>query len=280
MPRLKPLLWVLPFVTIFLFAHGVRAEVAFRSSRGMEVGDVFEPRILTARDGREIRIPAKDGLTVVLFWATWSPRSRSALAVWEQYLKEYGDQPMTVVSVNADNQRMESEDLRRIDEYVEQNNVGLPVIIDSNLDLFNETGVMVNPTTLFFKGDGTLTYKLASFPTSAKLDLKEALELHLGIAPPEEEVEKASGEAPYEPQNNAHLYFNLALNLQKKGFPQKARQRFIVSLQRDPLYPAPLAALEEDLFSDGRTPEAEKALADLLRKGGLDDLADRYGAQE
>lgn len=251
----------------------------FKSSRGMEVGDVLEPRNLTARDGSEALLPADEGLTVVLFWATWSPRSKSALAVWEKYSKEYSDQSLTIITINADNQRMETDDLRRIDTFIEDNNVGLPVVIDNNLDLFNETGVMVNPTTLFLKNDGTLAYKLASFPTSATLDLKEALELHLGIAPEEVETDESELEPVYQPRNNAQLYYNLAVNLGKKGFPKKARERFVVSLQRDPQYPDPLAALEEDFFMEGRTPEAEKALGDLLRKGGLDELADRYGSK-
>jgi len=237
-------------------------------------------RSLAARDGSEVRLPAEDGLTVVLFWATWSPRSKKALEVWERYSKEYGDQPLSVITVNADNQRMGAEDLIRVDNYIEENSVGLPVIIDENLDLFNETGVVANPTTLFFKNDGKLIYKLASFPTSATLDLKEALEIHLGIAPEEEMTEKADSEPVYQPLNNAQLYYNLAVNLKKKGFPKKARDRFVVSLQRDPQYPDPLTALEEDFFADGRTPEAESALGSFLRKGGLDELAERYDGGE
>ena len=258
-----------------------KGEIAFRDYRGIVAGDTFEPRTLETIAGEKIRVPAEDGLTVVLFWATWSPRSRSALELWERYAGEYSQHPLTVLTVNADNQRMEPSDIQRIESYIRDNNVNLPVIVDYGLELFNEIGVVVNPTSLYFNDEGELVFKLPSLPTSAALDLKDELEIRLGIRERETEEEKEKrGKLAYQPKNNALLYYNRAVNLWKKGFPEKARDRMIISLKRDPDYTDPLRALEGMAFSDGRTPETEEALKDLLVKNGLEELVDRIGQGE
>ncbi len=224
---------------------------------------------------------AEEGLTVVLFWATWSPRSRTALSMWEEYRDKYGEHPLMVITVNADNQRMDSEDIGRVRDYIAENSMDLPVVIDKDLELFNELGIMVNPTTLFFDSNGKLTYKLPSFPSSARLDLKEELEIQLGLAERQTEEETAHrGKLEYQPENNALLYYNLGLNLHKKGYTEKAIARYITALQRDPDYPEPLRTLEGMYFGSSRTPEAEDKLFDLLKENNLEPLIEKIGQGE
>ncbi len=249
-----------------------------RSSRGLEVGDVFTPRISNTIDGDSISLPAEAGLTVLVFWATWSSRSGAALSMWEKYQNEYSRYPLTVISVNAEHQDTTEATLSSIRTFIEEDDVHLPVVVDRHLEFFNEIGIIVLPTTLFLDVHGKILYKLPSFPTSAVLDLKEELESHLGLAPPPE-VRHAKPPAEYKPKNNAHLYYNLAMNLKRMGFWLKARHRLIISIKRDSAYTKPVKALEDDFFKDGRTPEAEKALRDFLAENGLDDLAGKYGGE-
>lgn len=273
-------------VLIFLAANPAftdtsAGEAGVQSHRGMVLGDSLEPRTLETVTREEVRIPAEEGLTVVLFWATWSPRSRSALQLWQKYEKEYRDHPLTVITVNADNQRMESGDIQRVDQFIRDNEIGLPVVIDFKLAMFNEIGVVVNPTSLFFKEDGELVYKLPSFPTSAPVDLKMELDLRFGLKKQETEEEKAArGKLDYQPKNNALLYYNMAINLWKKGFPDKARDRLVISLQRDPDYADPLRALEGLFFSGGRTTGAEAELKMLLVEKDLEPLVEKVGQGE
>ncbi|UCF31413.1 MAG: redoxin domain-containing protein [bacterium] len=264
--------------SLFGDAHG---EVVFRSSRGMSEGDTFAPRTLRTISDEKVDIPAGEGLTVILFWATWSPRSKSALQMWERYSTEYAEHPVTVISVNADNQRMDASDLKRIDDFVRENDIALPVIIDFNLELFNEIGIVVNPTTLFLDDKGVLVYKLASFPSSAALDLKEELEIRLGLRERETDQERAArGKLDYQPKNNALLYYNMAINLWKKGFTEKAKDRLVMALQRDPDYGHPLRALEGIYLANGTTPESEQELREFLTERDLADLVDRIGQGE
>ncbi|NOY86657.1 MAG: redoxin domain-containing protein [Deltaproteobacteria bacterium] len=262
---------VMVFITASLLVP-VRAE----PMRGINVGDSISPRTIKTLAGEKMTIPAKEGITVLVYWATWNPRSRPALSTWEKYAEEYKDQPITVIAVNADHQKMGAAELQAVKDYIEENNVGLPVYVDTGLELYNEIGVVVLPTTLFFHSDGKLVFKRGSFSTGAPLDLKEALEQELGIGKSKEEVEKEKKEweAVFKPKNNALLYFNLGKQLVKRGMKDKARDRWIIALQRDPGYADPLMALEDYFFKNGRTPEAETALKDLLESNGLGALTD------
>ena len=156
----------------------------------------------------------------------------------------------------------------------------LPVIVDAGLELFNEIGVIVLPTTLFFKPDGTLDYKYAGLPSSAELDLKDDLEAKLGIEKEAPEDRKAATRLAYLPKNNALLFFNLGKRYHEKGSPEKAQGKYIEALQKDPDYDDPLRALESIFFDKGRTPEAEERLKVLLTSSGLEAVTARIGQGE
>ena len=153
----------------------------------------------------------------------------------------------------------------------------MPVHIDEGLELFNAYSVKAIPTAFFLDQNGEVLYRYASFPTSAPLDLEEELEIKLGLRQRQTEEEVASrGKLEYQPKNNALLYYNMAVQLKKKGFPSKARKRLLVALERDPEYLDPLIALEEDFFEEGRTSDSEKALGMFFLENGFTELSKRY----
>lgn len=156
----------------------------------------------------------------------------------------------------------------------------MPVIVDSELELFNEIGIIVLPTVLFLKPDGTLDYKYVGFPSSAELDLEEDLEAQLGIArEPTAEEETTRGKLAYQPRNNALLFYNMGKRIHEKGFPEKAKAKYIESLQRDSEYTDPLIALERLFFAGGRTPETEDRLKSLLTTSGLKDVIENISKE-
>lgn len=241
--------------------------------RGIEVGQRIEPRPLKTMESEQVMVPLEEGLTVILFWSTWSPRSEPALKLWQKFGDQYAEKGLSILTVNADHQEMSQEDIQEVREYVEQKEILLPVILDSDLELFNEIGIIVLPTVLFMQPDGTMDYKYAGFPTSAELDLKGDLEAKLGIAREPSAEEKAQeGEPVYTPQNNALLFYNMGTRLSEKGFGEKAKDKYVEALQRDPEYSDPLRALEGLFFEKGRTPEAEESLKSLLTQKGLEGV--------
>ncbi|TNF47801.1 redoxin domain-containing protein [bacterium] len=269
------------FLVLFVLSAALLvAPVKAESKRGIDVGESIPARELDTRVGEKLTVPAADGLTVLVFWSTWSPRSEPALALWKKFKEEYSDHNVQVVAINADHQEMTSEDLEKVDAFVQENNVGLPVHVDENLDLYNEIGIIVVPTTVFLHNDGKMVYKYTSFPTSAAIDLKQDLEKELGIAVEPEVEETVAAEPEYVPKNNALLYFSLGRRLHDKGFADKARDKYVTALQKDPDYVDPLRALESIYFAEGQTPEAEENLKSFLTENELEGQIEKIGQGE
>jgi thiol-disulfide isomerase/thioredoxin len=223
-------------------------------------------------------MPAEDGITVLLFWATWSPRSKQALELWEKFRVDYPDQPLTIITINAERDEISSQELKIIDQYIVENIPNLPVVMDEGLDLFNTYAVSALPTAFFLENSGKVLYRYPSFPTSAPLDLQEELEITFGLRQRQTEEEAASrGKLDYQPKNNALLYYNMGVQLYKKGFREKALERIVIALQKDPEYQDPLRTLEGIFLSGGRTPETEARLKTLLMENGLDEQVSRIG---
>lgn len=270
-----PVLLALLVMSAALLVAPVNAE----SKRGIDVGEGIQARELETTAGERITVPREEGLTVLVFWATWSPRSESTLTYWDNLGKEYSDHNIKVLAVNADHQEMTAADLQEVDAYVQEKNIGLPVHVDQNLEFYNEIGIVVVPTTVFIDSSGTMTYRYTGFPTSAAIDLKQDLEKELGIAE-EVEEEAVTAEPEYEPKNRALLYYGLGRRLQEKGFPDKAREKYVTALQKDPDYADPLRALEGIYFADGRTPEAEESLKVFLKENELGGQIEKIGQGE
>ncbi|UCF31412.1 MAG: redoxin domain-containing protein [bacterium] len=276
----NPRLTVIIGFFLLVLAGGVSSDPA-EADRGIEVGEKIPQRVIRTRTMDEVSVPSEEGLTVLVFWATWSPRSQPALEAWNQFARDYSDHNITVLAANADHQHMEAADIAKVDAFLADHEIDLPAYIDDNLVHFNEIGVIVLPTTLFFEPDGTLVYKMGSFPTSARLDLQEELEVRLGIRQRRTEEETASrGKLEYEPKNNAMLHYNLGRRLHEKGMEDKARDRYLIALEKDPDYADPLRALEGIFFAEGRTAEAEESLRALLADKGLAQVAERIGEGE
>jgi thiol-disulfide isomerase/thioredoxin len=248
------------------------------NSREIATGNVLP--IISKRTvrGNEISIPANEGITVIVFWATWSPRSRQALGLWEKFSEDYTDQPLTIITVNSEKVGLSIQDQQAIDNYIVENIPKLPVIMDAGLFLFNAYAVAAVPTAFFMDSTGKVLYRYPSFPASAALDLQEELEITLGLRKRQTAQEQASrGKLDYQPKNNALLYYNLGVQLYKKGYKEKALQRITIALQKDPEYQDPLRTLEGIFFPSGRTPEAEIRLKKFLVENGLGEQVDQIG---
>ncbi|MDF1525801.1 MAG: TlpA disulfide reductase family protein [bacterium] len=249
-----------------------------QSNREIVEGDIVPWMPEKTIQGNAIMIPANEGITVVLFWATWSSRSKQALELWNKFKDDYADQSLTIITVNAERDELSSQELQSIDQYIVENIPNLPVVLDGGLNLFNTYAVIALPTAFFLESSGKVLYRYPSFPASAALDLQEELEVTLGLRKRQTQEEEASrGKLEYQPKNNALLYYNLGVRLYKKGFREKALQRIIIALQRDPEYQDPLRAMEGIFFGDGRTPEDEARLKTFLMENGLDGQVDRIG---
>ncbi len=265
-----------PLVAAFLLCVAPAFAKAQPDLRGLAVGQALPdvPRTLEGPGGTAITFPAS-GLTAVLFWSTWSPRSEEAILFLQKESERLAGKGMGFLLVNAENQKMTSGDLSNAEDYLAERKVTLPLAFDRDLSLYNEIGVIALPTTLFFREDGTLADYYSGFPSNARDEIPEKADRLLGLAPPPGQEERPP--TLYIPKDNAMLYFGMGKVLKERGMPEKAKERLAESLRRDGSYPEPLELLEQ-IFYKGEepTPERKAALRKFLEDSGLPGLAARY----
>ena len=262
-------------LTVLWGASPGRAESV--SNREVVVGDTVAPFQRADTEKKTHTIPGPAGFTAVLFWATWSPRSGEALDFWQNAAEKYGDQPLKIITLNAEHEGITEEERREIYNYLTEKKVELPVVLDEKLELFDAYAVKALPTVFFLDPEGKVLQRYPGFPSSAREDLEEELEIRLGLRKPlSPEQRAARGKLHYQPKNNALLYYNLAVQLERKGFYLKARDRLAVAIERDPDYGDPVRALEKIFFGEDPTEEKVGELRSFLQIKGLHSLASQY----
>jgi len=274
---------VLPAISAFLIWALLCPWTVKAGATDREIipGDTVPVVTLEDTEGIQRRIPAEEGISVVLFWATWSPRSAPAIDLWEQFYSDYPDEPFRVVSVAAEKDELDQADVQAINTYVQERQVTLPVVVDEKLELFNSYGVKALPTVFMLNGSGLVLYRYSGLPSSAALELREELETRLGLRKPGTPEEKAArAGTEYSPANNALLFYRMGKAFEDKGLFDRAGEKYIEALQKDPGYEDPLNALERIYFREGITPEAREDLIARLSESGLGELGERVSETE
>ena len=105
-------MFALAALAVMMFAIP-SATAAFKYLKtGMEVPDFT----IKSLDDKEIAIADFKGssASLILFWATWSPRSRPALEDAEKLLAEYGDKGFKVLAINVNGLNISHQDRKEI----------------------------------------------------------------------------------------------------------------------------------------------------------------------
>ncbi len=283
--------------SVMLFAIP-QASAAFKFlAKGSDVPD-FSIRTTA---GEDVTLGAlKEGKTsVILFWATWSPRSIEELKFLEKVYKEHKDKGLKVVGINVNHLTFTVEDEQAIETVVKETGVTFPIAIDRGLELYNQVGVVATPSTLVMDSSGKVAYEVSSFLSATGEQLKETVEVALGVrtAPAATAVVE---DTSYKPNRSAMLYFNLGRNLLKMGSREKAVDKLLQAVGADAKYTAPRVLLGhlyldqaikdhkaaeeavrlfgEALAADPKSVSALSGMGEaLLRTGKLDDAEARFG---
>ncbi|MDF1536910.1 MAG: redoxin domain-containing protein [bacterium] len=252
------------FLLILMTFSVTGAAAAFKN---IKVGDQGLPVQLNDLDGQEHSLARyKDaGAVLMLFWATWSQKSILELEDLQKFHEQYGDKGLQVLAINVENQDIDDEDLRQIRAVIEEHGIGFPVLIDYGLKTYNEWGVIATPTAAIVDGDGTVSYDLSSYPTSACQDMDEAIQKALGLWV-EEVVAEDSGPS-YKATKLALLHLGLGKRHAEKGFMTKALPEFEKAAVADSGWADPNIYLG---FVHLREGDNDKAKESLERAARLD----------
>lgn len=237
--------------TVILVAAIPSISAAFKN---VAVGGKTPDFVLKDLDGKE---HTKEDLfagkvTVVLFWATWSPRSAEVLADLEILRQEVGEEALQVVAINAEHAEISSADRRAIKDAVAAAGSSASVLLDQGLATFNAFGTIALPSLLVVDASGTVTFSMAGYPTTMRSDVPKAVKLALGLVS-EEEIEVVEA---YVPKNHALMYFNMGKRLYNKGHEEKAIPKLLESVERDPDFKRPRVLLGLYYKKSGRHDEA------------------------
>ena len=211
-------------------------------------------------------------VTVLLFWATWSPRSLEVLEDLEQLSRELGTGQFQVVAINAEHQKITKADEDVIGKKVKESGSSARVLLDDGLVAFNAYGTMALPSILVVDKAGKITFTMAGYPTTLRADLPRAIRVALGLVT-EEEAEVVE---EYVPKNHALMYYNMGKRLYDKGQEEKAEGQLLQALERDPDFIRPHLLLGIYYKKSGRN---EEALKEFERVKELDPRDNEAGYQ-
>lgn len=106
---------------------------------------------LQTPDGQTVHLSDFKGQPVLLnFWATWCGPCAIEMPALEQVYRKYQDQGLVVLGIN------QGEAGERVTQYLRNNNLSFPSVLDTETSIARQYRVTGYPTTWLVDADGTL----------------------------------------------------------------------------------------------------------------------------
>ena len=204
-------------------------SAAFKNVQVAQPPPAFALKDTSGKEWKSADVFGK-GATVVIFWATWSPRSSEVIGDLEALRTKIGPEKIQVVTVNCEHPSISPADRENVAAIAKQAGYSGPVLLDDGLIAFNDYGTMALPSTLVVAADGKVSYLLAGYPSTLREDLADAVRKAAGL-PTDAELRPVQ---EYVPKNHALMYYNLGRQLAAKGQDEKAEAQLKISVEKDP----------------------------------------------
>jgi tetratricopeptide (TPR) repeat protein len=215
------------------------ASAAFRTiQEGMTVPELKGKDLLTGetvawKPGEGGEGP---GACLIVFWATWSPRSLQLLQDLKGMAEQYAERDFKVFAINVDSERSDPNIQQTVTSLVKKLDPPFPVILDDQLKLFYAYGVIAVPSVAAVDADGILRYGPAGYSYGVKDGLVDSTEVMLGIRVANAETILVEG---HRPNPKADRYYNLGRQLAGKGLFKQALGNLKKSAAADTLFSSP-----------------------------------------
>jgi len=255
----------LPLFAACLLLAVVPAAAAFKYA---EVGQRAPDFGLQDLKGEPVRLQDRLGpkALAVVFWATWSPRSRSMLDDLEKLYVQRKAQGLEVLAVNVDHEHLGDEDRRAVEELAA--GWSFPTLVDEGLSTYYAYGVVATPSLALLDDKGEIRYVRASYSTSAREDIREAVDALLGIVD-EAKAQVVAKRREYVPPKKATLHYQKAQVLVGRGMAKKSVRDLEEAAKLDPNWVDPRVLLARVYLGEERgkaasLAKAEAALAEAV----------------
>lgn len=244
---------------IFCLHAAPKAAAAFRNIQGGMEAPEFA---LRGVDGAGVSLDAfkKEKAVLLVFWATWSERSLAELSDIQKLLAEYGPKGLKAVAVNVDHEHMTDQDLNAVREKTAALGLTFPVAVDAGLSTFRSYGVVAVPSTAILGEGGVIRNAFNGYPTFAFRDMKDQVEILLGLKKEEEAPAAAKAAAGHKPVRAALLNYNLGKRLYASRMIEMAEPKVRKAVEADTAWAAPRVLLGEILLARaGKDPKRIEA---------------------
>jgi Tfp pilus assembly protein PilF/peroxiredoxin len=202
-------------------------------------------------------------LTIVLFWSTWSKNSDKSLVRMEKVYQQYKDKGLSIIGINADEQRITERTLAAIKEKAATLKLTFPILIDQGLTAFHDAGVIALPTTIVLDRERVIKYELSGYPLAGSEELVDFVTATL-------DGKKAvvlGGNKGYHPDKSAIRFFNMGKNtLKSRRMADTAEIWFKKAIDADPRFVQPRLSLGKFYLQRGEISLAMAQFEDSLAR--------------
>jgi hypothetical protein len=202
---------------------------------------------------------------LVVFWATWNPRSPQVLQFLAASFPPYRAQGLRVIPVNVEHEDMNQAQVADIERHYAAWGLPWPTFLDAGFDAFAAFGVITHPTCVYVTPDLRIHGVYPGFPAEALEALPTLIEKGLGIWEPAVAVRKPA-EIRYQPKGSAGPLFQMGRLLFRRGQTRKALGKVHQATELDPDYALAFAAAAYLAGRTGRDHEAQAFLQALEAK--------------
>ena len=136
------------------------------SVEGTQVGNLAPDFQLQNLDGQAVSLGNLRNKPVLInFWATWCPPCRSEMPYIQEIYEEWSGKGLVVLTINM------GEKPPQVEEFLESQNLSLPVLLDTGKNVAQKYNVQFIPTTFFIDEDGVIQEKIiGAFPNKAAIE--------------------------------------------------------------------------------------------------------------
>lgn len=212
-------------------------------------------------------------LTIVVFWALWSPKSATQLQDVQKLLDEYGDKGLKAVAINAEGAAAPADLDAKVAAFAQEHGLRFPMALDKGLEQYNTWGVIALPSTAFLDKNRKIVFEFSGHPSSAYEDMRAQVLEGLGLADEVAASHKPKHERYRPTDRKVTLNFGLAKTQYERNQISKAKEKLDQVLADDPRYPDAHAlngALHLSMERDGKADAGQTARAAFEKSVELD----------
>ncbi len=136
------------------------------TTTNLAIGKIPPNISLKDLSGNNVVIPAdlKGKVTLIHFWVSSCSYCVTEMCTLESYYRKHHDKGIIAFSINA------GEDRKSAIRYISKLKISYPILLDHDLSVTKQYGVVGVPTTYILDREGVLRFKFAGEISAFKLD--------------------------------------------------------------------------------------------------------------